>query len=392
MNGESTSRTEETAQLVDFGRQVRRLRERAGKSQGELARFLEMDPSYLSRIERGKSRAPRNLVGRLVAVEELSLTADDELELQVLSGTSRSVADPMRVLQAIDLTQSILSGAFGPRVLWQMSVDPQAKRTIARFVAGQLTNLAGEERRCPLVLDSGTTVAFAAHALSEGPGKMGAWDFYTNNILASLYLVDSGQVYLLGGRLDSRFGATLGSETIRQTRSLLKQLNTQDRETCAPSIGILSCLAFDATRGPYARISHTDTGRPHMSAHAKLKAVFLETIPYLVVLVTPEKLLRPVDRHWRPLISPIKQGEKDAWEARLERKDQFTHVVVTLGRRTVRHREVVVKTSALLTSGARPFRLTENLFDQGESQEGNAFLTVLDETSGVALLAGDLWP
>lgn len=386
------SGSEETGQLVDFGRRVRRLRERAGLSQGELGRHLDMDPSYLSRIERGKAKAPRNLVGRLMGVDALLLTADDELELEMLSRTPRSVADPMRVLQAIDLTQSILTGAFGPRVLWQMGIDPQAKRAVARYIAAQLANEARADCRHPLVLDSGTTVAFAAHALSEGPGKIGAWDFYTSNLLASLYLVDSGQVYLLGGRLDSGFGATLGSETIRQTRTLLEKLNAEDRTTSAPSIGILSCLAFDPIRGPYARVARADTGKAFVSPHAELKAVFLETIPYLIVLVTPEKLLRPVDRHWTALISPIQTGERDAWAARLERRDQFTHVVMTFGTRTARHREIVLKTTALLTSGPRAFRLTENLFGPGESQDTNAFLTVLDEMSGVALLAEDLWP
>lgn len=392
MRERSSLRTEEVNQIADFGRLVRRLREREGLSQGELARLLEMDPSYLSRIERGKAKAPRNLVGRLLSVDSLSLTADDELELEMLSRTPRSIADPMRVLQAIDLTQSILSGAFGPRVLWQMGVDPQAKRAIARYLAAQLANTARAGCRHPLVLDSGTTVAFVAHALSEGPGKIGAWDFYTSNILASLYLVDSGQVYLLGGRLDSGFGATLGSETIRQTRTLLDKLGTEERTTCAPTIGMLSCLAFDPMRGPYARLARTDTGKPLPSAHAELKAVFLETIPNLIVLVTPEKLLRPIDRHWATIISPIQNGERDAWAARLERSDHLTHVVMTLGTKTVRHREIVLKTSALLTSGTPPFRLTENLFDSDDAQEGNAFLTVLDETNAVALLSRDLWP
>lgn len=41
-------------ELVLLGRALRTLRDKAGTTQEELARRLQMDPTYISRIERGR--------------------------------------------------------------------------------------------------------------------------------------------------------------------------------------------------------------------------------------------------------------------------------------------------------------------------------------------------
>jgi transcriptional regulator with XRE-family HTH domain len=50
------------APQAEFGALLRGLRERAGRSANALAREVEVDPSYLSRIENGGREAPRSHV------------------------------------------------------------------------------------------------------------------------------------------------------------------------------------------------------------------------------------------------------------------------------------------------------------------------------------------
>jgi transcriptional regulator with XRE-family HTH domain len=64
----------------DFGALLRRYRDRSGLSCNELARAVAVDPSYISRLERGEREPPRRpVVERLASALRLSLEDQDRL-------------------------------------------------------------------------------------------------------------------------------------------------------------------------------------------------------------------------------------------------------------------------------------------------------------------------
>src|SRR5579875_575875 len=64
----------------DFTTLLRYYRDRAGLSCNELARAVGVDPSYVSRLERGEREPPRRpIVERLAASLDLSLEDQDRL-------------------------------------------------------------------------------------------------------------------------------------------------------------------------------------------------------------------------------------------------------------------------------------------------------------------------
>ncbi|MBX5491747.1 MAG: helix-turn-helix domain-containing protein [Chloroflexi bacterium] len=71
----------------DFGSLLRRLREAAGLSCNELARLVAVDPSYISRLERGEREPPRRLVVERLA-DALGLSPIERDRLLVSAGYS----------------------------------------------------------------------------------------------------------------------------------------------------------------------------------------------------------------------------------------------------------------------------------------------------------------
>lgn len=64
----------------DFAALLRQFRDRAGLSCNELARAVGIDPSYVSRLERGEREPPRRpVVERLAAALQLGLEDQDRL-------------------------------------------------------------------------------------------------------------------------------------------------------------------------------------------------------------------------------------------------------------------------------------------------------------------------
>ena len=64
----------------DFGTLLRGFREGARLSCNELARIVAVDPSYISRLERGEREPPRRpVVERLAAALQLPLDEQDQL-------------------------------------------------------------------------------------------------------------------------------------------------------------------------------------------------------------------------------------------------------------------------------------------------------------------------
>ena len=69
----------------DFAALLRRYRDRAGVSCNELARAVGVDPSYISRLERGEREPPRRRVVEALA-SALDLALDDQDRLLVSAG------------------------------------------------------------------------------------------------------------------------------------------------------------------------------------------------------------------------------------------------------------------------------------------------------------------
>ena len=69
----------------DFAALLRRYRDRAGLSCNELARAVGVDPSYISRLERGEREPPRRRVIERLA-EVLKLPLEDQDRLLVSAG------------------------------------------------------------------------------------------------------------------------------------------------------------------------------------------------------------------------------------------------------------------------------------------------------------------
>ena len=69
----------------DFAALLRRYRDRAGLSCNELARAVGVDPSYISRLERGEREPPRRRVIERLA-EAFKLPLEDQDRLLVSAG------------------------------------------------------------------------------------------------------------------------------------------------------------------------------------------------------------------------------------------------------------------------------------------------------------------
>lgn len=72
----------------EFGTLLRRLREEAGWSMGQLARALEISTPYLSDVERG-NRAPFTSERIALIAHELNLKAESHADLLTASANSR---------------------------------------------------------------------------------------------------------------------------------------------------------------------------------------------------------------------------------------------------------------------------------------------------------------
>jgi transcriptional regulator with XRE-family HTH domain len=84
----------------EFGQRLGQYREAAGLSQNALARLVDVDPSYINRMERGEREPPRReLVVRLA--EALSLNEADRQRLLLAAG---HVPDWLLALEADDPT------------------------------------------------------------------------------------------------------------------------------------------------------------------------------------------------------------------------------------------------------------------------------------------------
>jgi transcriptional regulator with XRE-family HTH domain len=109
----------------EFGEQLRQYRERAGLSQNQLARQVEVDPSYINRLERSEREPPkRPLVARLA--DTLALSQPERQRLLLAAG---HVPDWLLPLGADDPTLMALA-----QRLADPNLDETAKVDLRRVV------------------------------------------------------------------------------------------------------------------------------------------------------------------------------------------------------------------------------------------------------------------
>jgi len=376
-----------------LGERLRSLRLARGLSQREVGDALGLDASYISRIETGKAPPPPGIIDRLKEV--LHLSQDQYIALLKLlrePGPGTSIIGPLQIPTELLQVQTLVSSLFSPRMTRQLIVDPEEKNALGYFLSAEIIEICDPSKQNPIFIDSGTTCAFIAYHLgiTAPPGLI---DVFTSNILASLYLVDKARVYLLGGRLDHEFGATLGSETVEQTGTVLRYLNQLPPEQTSRPIAILACLAFTPSAGPYARrrdlpnfhrilpskVPEAPAGR---SRHMDIKANLISLVPDLILPLSSEKLIRAELPAWQPIAAPIDSEGHKEWQARLAGKQPCnarTHIVLSLPAGGLARERVVQAVNSLLHDPVYPFILVQTLFGRVEEVSGcSRFLTVFD--------------
>jgi transcriptional regulator with XRE-family HTH domain len=387
-----TRRENESTKLrEELGRAIVRLRAGRGLTQRQLAGKLHVDPSYLSRIERGQVSVPSDFVDRLIRA--LELTWDEGVLLSPLT-SAPAYPDPGTLYAAMELVRLVSLGGLGGRVLRQMGVDVNEKRAIGRYLARGIDLCCRSSGLpTPVFLDSGSTCAYVAHAMALGSGGSN-WQVFTNNILAALYLLETRDVFLVGGRVDREFAASMGSESLDQLEQLMEDLHAQ-AERWSPVVGVLSSLAFSAKEGPFARRVDPEVAgsdNPPISRHLLLKQVLVRSVQRLILVVTSEKLTRLEDEAvaWGDVLSPLTGPDKTGgWNARLGRPDALTHVILCLpGASTHRARHVLAAAAALRKRRSLRFVLVRTLF--GEAGGATRLLTVIDEETSEPLSSEEL--
>lgn len=113
----------------DFGTLLRRYRDRAGLSCNELARAVAVDPSYISRLERGEREPPRRpVVERLASALQLGL--EDQDRLLVTAGYAPAT---IAVLGRWDTTLQVVADVLTDHRLGPTELDNF--REVVRLVA-----------------------------------------------------------------------------------------------------------------------------------------------------------------------------------------------------------------------------------------------------------------
>lgn len=348
------------------------------RSQRDLAEALGVDASYISRVETGRIAPPEGFADRVKG--PLGLSQDEYMELVRLSpsqGTIAGLADPVQIPASLLQIQALLASRFSPRLLQQFAVDPDEKNAVGHFLALEIVGQADPRKSNPVILDSGSANAFLAYHLSL-IASQALLDVFTPNLLAALYLLDRGTVYLLGGRVDQQFGATMGSESVDSLRSVCEYLGGLGEDRASRPIGVLASLAFTPADGPFARrvdlptqarlslanlAGHQD--RNGRSRHMEIKETMIGAVADLIVPLSSEKLIRSELPLWQTIAAPIDSQDRSAWRARLagvKPKGARTHIVLALPV-DVSDRERVLRAAAhLLADDVYPFTLVQTLF------------------------------
>ena len=175
----------------------------------------------------------------------------------------------------------------------------EAKRRIAEFVFKKfLSNLDGSEQA--IVLDSGTVTFTICEKLVEETCRV---PIITNNIAVGrhLSLLPRYPCWILPGRLECRYLASLGEETDTYLKEKLKQQKVK--------YGFIAATSFSFAHG----IAGNDP------RHASFKKVILEECPNVVLVFEGEKIIQDIG-------IPI-YTETDEWECILQEKGTNMYII-----------------------------------------------------------------
>ena len=367
-------------------------------SQRDLAAALGYDPSFLSRIETGRVHAPKDFFDRLDDVEELQLAERDRERLiklhSIARAADRGLSEPGKRVPF----KGLLSDAFGPHLNREASLDMEEKQTLAAYLAGQLARL-GRSHAISILLDSGSLVGFLSEELAVLFREDIHWEVRTGNLLAALLLSGSMPVHLLGGRIDNEFGATLSAESEDDLGRLIARLATEaskrPSEAAAP-LGILSCAAFSAAEGPWLSLQGSSMSFVTSDRHLHWKRTLIDRLPWLILPLNPEKLLRPGKSTWEH-IGPIQEAGVSPWKARLRgaaaQDGPVTHVVLALPEPHPFHRRqrILTEIATLRRTGDTPsFAVTTELRLPTPGDPGANLLTILESGTRKPIPSDDL--
>lgn len=129
MSAESGNGVSEKLGGMKFGNSLRELRGIAGISQAELARRADLDPGYISRVERGVYRSPRLPTIRRIS-EALGL--DDEQNKQLISLSGRTHLSRNQISERFTIDEQGLW--LEPLINAAIIARRQGKISIARLV------------------------------------------------------------------------------------------------------------------------------------------------------------------------------------------------------------------------------------------------------------------
>ncbi|MCO1580393.1 helix-turn-helix transcriptional regulator [Crossiella sp. SN42] len=213
-----------------FGRELRRLRERAGLTQVQLAARLGYDHTYLSKLESG-ARAPRI---------SFASAADDLLNA---GGALLALATQLRARRR--------SGGEAVAVTAPLPCPPPADGP-AQPRRSQRVELPAYGVMCPLHESAGCTVtvpaAGLAEVLQEGTGTVGAATVHGFAALLTTYIEAD---------LDSLSAASLPSEVEQALRALIGLV---PRARGAVAVGVLKLAAQYADLAGWLRVERGQHG------------------------------------------------------------------------------------------------------------------------------------
>lgn len=170
-------------------------------------------------------------------LEELRLSGSCRIQdlARRLDVSEETIRRNVKNLAEQGLVRKVHGGVYMPEALREpsftqrMNVNPEAKRTIAGHVAGNIRN--GDS----LILDIGSTTAYVARALREHHNLF----VVTNSVAVAQILAtrNNNRVFLAGGELRSHDAGAFGKEAV----SFVRQFSVQ--------YAVLSAAAIDAETG-----------------------------------------------------------------------------------------------------------------------------------------------
>jgi len=127
-----------------------------------------------------------------------------------------------------------------------------------------------------------------------------------------------------------------------------------------------------------------------VSNHMQWKAIMINALENLIVLVNPDKFVRPFQPEWSEIAKPIVVDDESPWHKRLEDPRKLTHIITGLPEDPASS-QIVGEAMQSLLRGKNRFVLTPTLFHSESEPEARRFITIVDERTRRPLNSDELW-